>query len=74
MPELAKVIKIDRKLGRKPEFTLTIDGEEFPWFIARDDLKITVSEGLPSIQLRILADRVEVIDSAESAPDPEPEG
>lgn len=63
MPEraLPKVIKLTRRPDPK-DFSLTIDGEEFPYVILEEDLRVEVQpEHMPAIRVTLIADRVEVI-------------
>lgn len=54
------IIRIERS-GSAAQ--LWVDGQEFPWAIARDGLAVDVdTEDAPSVGLRLIADRVEVVD------------
>jgi len=62
MTEMAKLIRIERHPGRNAGATLWVDGQEFPWHVA---LGVTVEvnrEEVPGVTLKLLADRVEVVD------------
>ena len=61
MPTLAKTIKIiyhkDLDL-----YSFSIDGKEFPWFIAEEGFSLDLNKHeLPSVSFTLLADKVEVI-------------
>lgn len=57
-PKLPDVIRVLRKGAR---FTLTLDGEHFPWLV---DVVETVmsAHSTPTIRLTLPASRIEVID------------
>lgn len=58
MTDLAKHITV-KQVGA--DYSLQIDGEEFPWFITVDGVRTTVSrEEMPAVTLTIVAERVEV--------------
>ena len=59
-PRIAKWIYVER---RDRKAVLTIDGEPFPYAIARESVRVSVDpDGAPRVTLAILADRVEVLD------------
>lgn len=62
MPKLAKTIKL--KVRGNGEWSLLIDGEEFPWIIMGDDLAPRTGEvdalHLPTLIIAIPADKLEV--------------
>jgi hypothetical protein len=50
----------DRGTGSR-RFSLTVDGEEFPWHIAEDGVTTTVTDdGVPTVTITLLAERVTV--------------
>jgi hypothetical protein len=54
-------IKVNR---RGTAAHVTIDGEPFPWFIARSGVRVDVDpDAVPTVTLTILANRVEVDDA-----------
>lgn len=60
MPKLAKTIDIKRR-GR--EVTLTIDGEEFAWYLAREPITVTTEVDEPgTVNLTLIAEHVTVED------------
>lgn len=65
MSELAKLIELIRN---ESGFTLTVNGEEFPWFITEDgvNVKVDARSGIPQVTLTILAGRVTVDDRISS--------
>lgn len=61
MPELAKLIEVERRHG---SVNLKIDGEEFPWFVSLDGVSANVrKDECPAVTVTILADQVRVLDS-----------
>lgn len=84
MTELAKLIEIEsvltddiyatanRKVGRMARFSLKINGEEFPYYLAEGSVSLNVSGGqtMPGVTITIMADQVRVLDSLDqSVPD-----
>jgi hypothetical protein len=62
MPKLAKTIDINRR-GR--QVTLTIDGEEFTWYLAAEPITTTVEpEGYGTVNLTLIAEHVTIDDDA----------
>lgn len=60
MKDIAGIIRIERA-GRHT--SITIDGVEFPWHISSDGPSVTVTnDDMPAVTLRIVADRIEVVD------------
>lgn len=67
MATMPAVIRIER-VGRN--FSLTIDGEEFPYYVRDDDIEVSVAQLRGgSVRLTLLAERVEVVNDFN-----EPEG
>lgn len=65
MPKLAKTIEIVRR-GRS-EFSLTIDGEEFGYFLARAPITTTTApDEACTVNITLVAERVTVIDDVAS--------
>lgn len=63
MSEMAKVIQVQ---SRGAFAQVLVDGEEIPWHIARDTIRVDVQpDECPTVTLTLLADRVEVLDSIE---------
>lgn len=63
MPKLAKTIEITRRGQR--EFSLTIDGEEFGYFLAREPITTTTDpEDLGTVNLTLIAEKVVVVDDS----------
>lgn len=65
MPRMPSEIKIVREGGN---FEMTVDGQEFPWYIGRDSISTSVGD-CPAVTLTILAESVEVVDRV-TAPEP----
>lgn len=77
MTELAKLIEIEsvltddiyatanRKVGTMARFSLKIDGEEFPYYLAEGSVGLNVSGGqtMPGVTITIMANEVRVLDS-----------
>lgn len=60
MAELAKVIKV-RRNG-----VFEINGEPFPYYLSNEGATVSVKRGeLPGVLVRIVADRVELVDDLE---------
>lgn len=58
--ELAKLIEVEREAG---EFSLRVDGKDFPWHIAVDGVTVHVStDDLSSVTVTIVAEEVRVLD------------
>lgn len=58
--DLAKVVRLER-LGNR--FTLTIDGEPFPYYLDRQPIVTTTSpDGIGIVMLPLIAERVEIVD------------
>jgi hypothetical protein len=56
---MPKLIRVER-VGRT--FSLTVDGEEFPYYIRDDDIDVSVAQIRGgSVRLTLLAERVEVV-------------
>ena len=56
MPEIAKTIRVEDK-------RVLVNGVELPWYVAAEDIHVTLvpnGEGLASVRLTFLAERVEV--------------
>jgi hypothetical protein len=56
MPELAKTIRVE-------DHHVLVNGVELPWYVAAEDIDVTLvpnGEGLASVRLTLLAERVEV--------------
>lgn len=67
MATMPAVIRIER-VGRN--FSLTIDGKEFPYYVRDDDIEVSVAQLRGgSVRLTLLAERVEVVNDFN-----EPEG
>ncbi|UAJ79959.1 hypothetical protein IT072_02455 [Leifsonia sp. ZF2019] len=76
MPELAGHIDVKAHLASGtvlnnaipiPIFALTIDGEEFPWHVTEDGVRIEVTDrGVPAITITIPDERVTVDHSINS--------
>jgi hypothetical protein len=50
---------IDIQRGPDDQFHLTIDGEEFPWYITTEGVSTTVTDDRgPAVTLTIMCDRV----------------
>lgn len=66
MATVPKLIRIER---HGHEFSMTVDGEEFPYAIRDDDLDVSVAlmRG-GSVRLTLLADRVELVNDFEGPP------
>lgn len=63
MPTIAETIAIRRRGDRA---TVEIDGQEFPWYTARDDiLTTTTTEGMGSVTITIPAMRIVLDDEAD---------
>lgn len=59
------LIRLVRSLDyTDPHFSLTIDGEEFPWVVLEDDPFVVevIGEGPPRLRLTLPANRVELVD------------
>lgn len=55
-PELAKEIVI------QPGGLILVDGEQFPWLIARQPMEISLNpEGISTVRLTLMADTVQII-------------
>lgn len=69
--ELAKQIQITRK---NHEVEVLIDGEEFPWLLDVDGVRVVVDEGVPSVTVTvtILAASVAVVNEVTLSPEPKP--
>lgn len=64
MPErqLAQLIRLVVDHNDKTKFSLTIDGEEFPFYILEDAIEVVVApDAMPGIRVTLMADRVEVV-------------
>jgi hypothetical protein len=60
MPKLVKKITVEATPGGGAR--VFVDGQEFPWYIAREDLDLRYSpEGLHSITLQVLCEDLELI-------------
>lgn len=56
---LAKSIEIER---HGASATIKVDGEPFPWYIARvADVHIDLDQEMPAVTITLLADRVTVV-------------
>lgn len=56
-PRLAKTIRVTQENAAK--FSLEIDGQEFPWYIAAGGVTVAVARGeLPSVTLTLVAECV----------------
>jgi hypothetical protein len=63
--KLANLVRVERHGSRT---SLTIDGDEFPWFIAEGGVTVTPMTGeMPSVMIQLVADRVEVIDELDTS-------
>lgn len=63
MPKLAKTIEITRRGQR--EFSLSIDGEEFGYFLAREPIITTTDPEEPgTVNLTLIAEKVVVVDDS----------
>jgi hypothetical protein len=61
MAKLAKTIEITRRGQR--EFSLSIDGEEFGYFLAREPITTTIDPNEPgTVNLTLVAEKVTVVD------------
>lgn len=70
-PEIAHVITV-RRLGFC-DWSLQIDGREFPWAVSADGVDVTVADrDMPAVRLTIVADRVEVVDDVNEPTPPPP--
>lgn len=47
---------------------ITIDGEDFPWAVSKEAVATVDADGVPSLELTLLARRVEVVDELPSHP------
>jgi hypothetical protein len=60
MAKLAKTIDVKR---RGQHVTLTIDGEEFAWYLAREPIVTTTdADGLGTVEVTLIAEHVTVDD------------
>lgn len=57
MPEFAKQVKIER-VGK--DASITIDGDEFPWYIAENGIVVEPGGEMPSVTIKLLAEDVKV--------------
>lgn len=65
-PRLAKDIEV-RQVGRR-EYALTIDGEEFPWWIDAEGISTRVTgDRMPSITITIPAENVHIAHQMQTA-------
>ncbi|OII10514.1 hypothetical protein BIU97_10325 [Curtobacterium sp. MCBA15_009] len=63
MPKLAKTIVVNRRGQR--EFSLTVDGEEFGYLLAREPITTTTDpEDLGTVNLTLIAARITVVDDS----------
>lgn len=59
-PHFPEVIRVVRQ-GR--DFTLTIDGHAFPWYVGADSVSTFVrQEGMPSVAVDLPCSRLEIVD------------
>lgn len=70
MPELAKLIRLSQCAN---DWSMTVDGEEFPWYVAPgvsiNPLGISTDASTtdcPAVVLTLLAERVEVVHDLDS--------
>ena len=69
MSIVPKVIRIVRE-GRN--FSMTVDGEEFPYLVRDDDIEVSVARDRGgSVRLTLYADRVELVNDFDNPPEPE---
>jgi hypothetical protein len=60
--ELPKLIRLYVDHAHEHAFSLRIDGEEFPYLILEDSIRVeTDPNAMPSIRVTLIADRVEVV-------------
>lgn len=56
-PKLAKEIRVTQH--GTGNTSITVDGDEFPWYLSVDGIRTTVTKGdLPTVTLSIVAERV----------------
>lgn len=57
--DIPKLIRVERYWQTAE---ITVDGQPFPYAVAREDIILSVDpDGMPSVTLTIYADRVEVV-------------
>lgn len=65
MPKLAETISVTREGGA---WSLKIDGQDFPWYVAPGVFITPIAmDESPGVQVTILADRVEALDTMNTA-------
>lgn len=64
IPRLAKVLHLERQ-GKT--WKLTVDGEPFPYFLARQPIVTTTDpDGIGVVMLPLMAERVEIVDALDA--------
>ena len=57
-PRMPKLVRIEYHVGGR--WSMTVDGVEFPYYVA-EGVEVSIDESCPSVALRLLAERVEVV-------------
>lgn len=60
--DLPKEIRLYVDHAHPKAFSLMIDGEEFPYYVLEESIKVLVGPNeMPGVQVTLIADRVEVV-------------
>ena len=61
MPKLARSFRLVVRPMHAPSVIVTVDGEEFPWYLAERGPSVDYGESLHVVTLPLLAENVEFV-------------